>query len=185
MHDEQGLVREAQQGNAGAFARLYESYFDRVYRYVAVRVGNSADAEDLTGAVFLKALESIGRFQWRGAPFSAWLFRIAHNLLVDRLRSRSRREEVVLDEALPDARQGPDDLVELKVSVEQMLGAVHHLTDAQRQVIALRFASGLSIQETAQVMGRNEGAVKALQHSAVQALRRILTKGPVRTGKQL
>ncbi|MBI4308044.1 MAG: sigma-70 family RNA polymerase sigma factor [Chloroflexi bacterium] len=182
MHEEETLVREAQKGNAGAFARLYESYFDRIYRYMAVRVGNSADAEDLAEEVFLKALESIGTFQWRGAPFSAWLFRIAHNLVIDRARSKGRKEEVVLDEALPDTRRAPEDLVELKISIEQMLEGVHHLTDAQRQVIALRFASGLSIIETAQVMNKNEGAIKALQHSAVQALRRILTKRPARTG---
>ncbi|MEK7681681.1 MAG: sigma-70 family RNA polymerase sigma factor, partial [Chloroflexota bacterium] len=141
MQDEQSLVREAQQGNAGAFAKIYETYFDRVYRYAVVRVGNAAEAEDIAEDVFLRALESIRSFQWRGVPFSAWLFRIAHNLLTDRLRSKGRHEEIALDEEMPlaDTRQDPSDFVETRISVEHMLASMEHLTNAQRQVLALRF----------------------------------------------
>ncbi|MDO8531839.1 MAG: sigma-70 family RNA polymerase sigma factor [Dehalococcoidia bacterium] len=186
MQDEQSLVREAQQGNAGAFAKIYETYFDRVFRYVVVRVGNAAEAEDITQDVFLRALDSVRAFQWRGVPFSAWLFRIAHNLLTDRLRSKGRHEEVALDDDMPlvDGRQNPSDLVELKISVEQMLASMQHLTESQRQVLALRFGSGLSIEETAQSMSKKEGAIKALQHSAVQALRRHMTRAPTAIRKE-
>ncbi len=186
VQDEHSLVREAQQGNAGAFAKIYETYFDRVFRYVVVRVGNTAEAEDITQDVFLRALDSIRSFQWRGVPFSAWLFRIAHNLLTDRLRSRGRHEEIALDDEMPlaDTRQDPSAFVEIKISVEQMLVSMQNLTDAQRQVLALRFGSGLSITETAEAMKKNEGAIKALQHSAVQALRRHLARAPTATGKQ-
>ena len=179
VQDEHSLVREAQQGNAGAFAKIYETYFDRVFRYAVVRVGNAAEAEDIAEDVFLRALESIRSFQWRGVPFSAWLFRIAHNLLTDRLRSKGRHEELALDEEMPlaDTRQDPSDFVETKISVEHMLASMEHLTDAQRQVLALRFGSGLSITETAEAMNKNEGAIKALQHSAVHALRRHMARG--------
>lgn len=100
VHDEQGLVERARAGDTGAFARLYEDYFDRVYRYIAIRVGSRVEAEDLTEQVFLKALESIGSFQWRGVPFSSWLFRIAHNQVVDYLRKATKRESLPLDESV-------------------------------------------------------------------------------------
>lgn len=173
MPDEQSLVRQAQAGDSQAFATLYEEYFDRVYRYIAVRVGNQTEAEDLTQQVFLKCLESIGGFRWRGAPFASWLFRVAHNVVIDHYRQASRRQTLPLDEFIV-ADESPEELVDFKLEVEEVKRAIARLTDAQRQVIALRFASGLSISESARAMGKSEGAIKALQHSALQALKRIL-----------
>ncbi len=171
--DEQ-LVRAAQQGDAAAFGRLYERYFERIYGYLAFKLGDTAEAEDLAGQVFLKALESLGGFRWTGVPFQAWLFRIAHNLLVDALRRKRKRPSEPLDEAIPDRRQevDPEALLAEKITREELLAAVDRLTELQRQVVALKFAAGLSNAEVAQLLGKSEGAVKALQHAALQSLHR-------------
>ena len=177
MQFEESLVRRAQQRDTTAFGAIYEEYFDRVYRYILVRVGTRADAEDLTEQVFLKALESIGSFTWRGAPFGAWLFRIAQNLVIDFQRRKARRQTTPLEDWESVATDDPERDVELKMDLEELVAAVGKLTEAQRQVVALRFAGGLSIAETAGVVGKSEGAIKALQHSALASLRRILNSG--------
>ena len=174
VHLEESLVKRAQQRDTAAFATIYEEYVDRVYRYILLRVGIHMDAEDLTEQVFLKALESIGSFKWRGAPFGAWHFRIAQNLVIDFQRRKARRPTAPLEDWEAVATGDPQGDVELKLSIEELVAAVARLTEAQRQVIALRFGAGLSIAETAGAMNKNEGAVKALQHSAVASLRRIL-----------
>ena len=171
MQEERGLVERAQRGDGEAFARLYEENFDRIYRYIALRVGSGADAEDLTAQVFLKAWESIASFRWRGVSFSAWLFRIARNLAIDHLRKEGRKGRLG-DE--PVYHLDPAVVAEKRLTIEQLVIAVEGLTLAQRDVIALRFAAGLSIAETAKVLGKREGAVKALQHSALVALRKRL-----------
>ena len=172
----QRLVRDAQKGQEAAFTRLYEVYFDRVYRYVAIRVDNPADAEDITEDVFLRILESIHSFQWREVPFSAWVLRIAHNRVVDHWRRSRTRTGVPLDEAPPllSTEANPETTLEVFSDVRDLQSALGRLTELQQQVIALRFGAGLSVAETAKAMKRNEGAVKALQHSAVAALRRVM-----------
>lgn len=177
MPDEQNLVRWAQQGDKQAFAQLYEIHFDRIYRYTVLRIGSGMEAEDLTQQVFLKALEAIHSFKWKGTPFSAWLFRIAHNLVVDHLRKKSKQRNVPLDEASVTSGSNPQLAAEHRLRLEQLVSAAKQLTEAQREVIGLRFASDLSVAETAKVMGKSEGAVKALQHSAIVALRRVLSAG--------
>ncbi|MFC1593191.1 sigma-70 family RNA polymerase sigma factor [Candidatus Omnitrophota bacterium] len=175
MQDEQNLVYRAQQGDEEAFAQLYESYFDKIYRYLALRTGNRTEAEDMTQQVFLNALKSIHSFKWKGVSFSAWLFRIAHNLMVDYIRKQNKRATVPLDDSLPDTGGNPQLMAEQKLGIEQVISATKCLTKAQREVISLRFASELSIAEAAKVMNKNQGAVKALQHSAIAALRRALS----------
>jgi len=179
QQDELSLVRQAQELNPEAFTKLYETYFDKIYRYISLRIGNQMEAEDMTQQVFLNALESINSFKWRGVPFSAWLFRIAHNQVVDHLRKKSKFQFVPLD--TPSADRDDDcssaEKVELKINLEQLHSAMGGLTEAQREVISLRFTSELSIAEVAKIMGKNEGAVKALQHSAIRALRRIMVPG--------
>ncbi|MDD5038043.1 MAG: sigma-70 family RNA polymerase sigma factor [Dehalococcoidales bacterium] len=178
MQDEGNLVRQAQEGDEQAFGRLYEEYFDKIYRYISIRVGDTMEAEDMTQQVFLNALKSISSFQWKGVPFSAWLYRIAHNQVVDHLRKKTRQPGILLNEPLADSRgSNPQLLVEHSMDVEQLLLATKRLTEAQREVISLRFSSGLSIKEVARIMGKNQGAVKALQHSAILALRKILVAG--------
>lgn len=132
----------------------------------------------MTQRVFIRAYESISSYKSRGVPFSAWLFRIAHNQMVDYIRRESKRPTVMLDESLPiPGNSNPEREVEIKLELEKVVSAARRLTRAQREVISLRFAGGLSIMEVAKVMGKSEGAIKALQHSAVLALRKTLAAG--------
>ena len=174
MQDEESLVRRAQKHDQEAFAQLYEEHFDRIYRYITLRIGDEMEAEDLTQQVFLNTLRSISSFRWKGIPFSAWLFRIAHNQVVDYFRKR-KRTAVPLDEALASSDDNPQLVAEQKLDIEQILSASKQLTQAQREVISLRFASELSIAQVAEVMGKSQGAVKALQHSGIVALRKALS----------
>lgn len=174
MQDEQNLVRRAQQHDEEAFAELYEKYFDKIYRYISLKTGNRFEAEDMTQQVFINALSSISSFRWRGLPFSSWLFRIAHNLVVDYFRKKTRQPVSSLNESITASEDNPQKVIEQKMNIEQLELASKDLTPAQQEVIALRFAGELPIAQVARVMGRSEGAIKALQHSAIVALRKIL-----------
>jgi len=176
VQDEQSFVHRAQQGDKEAFAQLYESHFDKIYRYVVLRIGNKTEAEDVTQQVFLNALQSIRSFKWKGIPFSAWLFRIAHNLVVDYLRKAKKVVITPLDESSARSDSNLQLVAEQRLDIEQLISATKRLTRAQREVISLRFAGELSVAEAAKVMGKSEGAVKALQHSAIIALRKSLMR---------
>jgi RNA polymerase sigma-70 factor (ECF subfamily) len=171
---EESLVQRAQKNDQEAFAQLYETYFDKIYRYLVLRVGNETEAEDMTQQVFLNALQSISSFRWKGVPFSAWLYRIAHNQAVDHLRKKKKRTSVPLDDSLASAGDSPHSTAELKMNIEELKVATQGLTEAQREVISLRFSSELPIAQVAKIMGKSEGAIKALQHSAIVALRRTM-----------
>ncbi|MFC2011505.1 sigma-70 family RNA polymerase sigma factor [Chloroflexota bacterium] len=179
MQDEKSLVERAKQHDQEAFGRIYEEYFDKIYRYVALRIGDKAEAEDMTQQVFLKALKSISSFKWKGVPFSAWLYRIAHNQVVDYLRKSKKTPSPLNDESLlsDDSKGNPQLLAEHSLNIDILLSATQRLTEAQREVISLRFTSGLSTAEVASIMGKSQGAIKALQHSAIVALRKILLVG--------
>jgi len=174
VQDEQSLVQRAQQHDQEAFAQLYEKYFDKIYRYVALKIGNRVEAEDMTQQVFVNALHSISSYKWRGFPFSAWLFRIAHNQVVDYLRKKTRQPTVSLNESLTVSESNPQKTVEQKMNVEQLVLVTRKLTPAQQEVILLRFAGELPIAQVAKIMGKSEGAIKALQHSAIVALRKTI-----------
>jgi RNA polymerase sigma-70 factor, ECF subfamily len=178
VHREEDLVRRAQRREPEAFGQLYEEHFDRIYRYVMLRVRTQADAEDITQQVFLKALENIGSYRWRGMPFASWLFRIAHNLVVDYWKKKSREKvAAVAPEEIDELAASPNDpaaLAELNFDMKQLAAACEQLTDGQREIVSLRFAGGLSVAEAAKVMGKSDGAVKVLQHAALVKLRRIL-----------
>ena len=155
-------VAEAQR-DPRRFAALYEANFDKVYAFVARRVGRRADTEDITATVFQKALANLHRFEWRGAPFSAWLVRIAVNTLADRARERSiPTPDIDVDYAI--------DLDDVGRRAE-LYGAVRALPDDQKRVVVMRFAEQWSIKEIAAELGRSEGAVKQLQFRALTALR--------------
>jgi RNA polymerase sigma-70 factor (ECF subfamily) len=173
---EQELVHRAQKGDNEAFARLYEDYFDRIYRYMAIKIGDRTEAEDITQQVFIKALRSVRSFKWKGVPFSAWLFRIAHNLLVDYLRKHKKVVTVPLNDSLIQGGSNPQLIAEHSLEMEQVASAAKNLTSAQQEVISLRFAADLPIAEVAKIMGKSEGAVKALQHSSIIALRKALLR---------
>ena len=173
MHNEEDLVRQAKQGESQALAQLFEAHFNSLYRYIVFKVGNRADAEDLTQQTFLKALESIGSYKWRGLPFSSWLFRIAHNQTVDYFRKKNKEKNIPLDETRTLASDDPSKLAEHRLTMAYLATACQQLSKAQREVIYLRFGSELSIAETSKVMGKREGAIKVLQHEAVKKLRQI------------
>lgn len=176
QQDERVIVAQAQARDSEAFGRIYETYFEKIFRYVGLKTGFGAEAEDLTQQVFMKALESIGSYKVQGdIPFSAWLYRIAHNQVVDHLRKRSRRPTAELDENLPlPAKDDPAAETELKMESRALMAATRQLTAAQQEVIALRFGAELPIAEVARLTGRTEGAVKAMQHAAIASLRKIM-----------
>jgi len=172
------LVQRARRGDPEAFECLYEASFDKIYRYISFKVRQQQDAEDLTQQVFMKAMESIGSFRWRGVSFSAWLFRIAHNQIVDFYRRNSRRNTVPLEDNLAIHDSGPysdpEAMAERNWQIEELSQACLQLTPAQREVISLRFAGELSVAETAQTVGKSQGAVKVMQHEALRKLRQIM-----------
>ncbi len=171
--NEEELLRAAQRGQQEAFGFLYETHVERVYRYLLVRLGQPADAEDVTAEVFIRAMKGLPSYKSKGTPFIAWLYRIAHNQAVNHLKKRSRRPETPLEDIVA-ASDNPAEEALQKASFSEAIQAAEGLTDLQRQVLSLRFAGELSISETAKVMKRTDGAVKFLQHSALRALRRIL-----------
>jgi RNA polymerase sigma-70 factor (ECF subfamily) len=154
---------------------LYEEHFDKIYRYVTLRIGDKMEAEDITQQVFLNAIKAISSFKWKGIPFSAWLFRIAHNQVVDHLRKQKKRASLPLEESIVADVDDPQEMFQRKLDIERLISATRRLTLAQQEVISLRFAGELSITEVAKTMGRSEGAIKALQHSAIVALRKALS----------
>ncbi len=171
------LVRRAQQGHSEAFGGLYEAYYDKIYRYVMFKTGDSLEAEDLTEEVFLRMLESIGSFKWQGYPFTSWLFRIAHNLVIDYYRKSGRQKKTSLDDAMRVVGTDGVDIdrkLDVELSIKEVKEAMGGLTRLQQEVLSLRFAGGLSVAETAEAMGKKENAVKALQHAAIKKLRTLL-----------
>ncbi len=162
---EREIVDAARAGDEAALAELYNLYFPRVYRYILARMGNPYDAEDLTEEVFLRVLDAIERFQWREAPFSAWLFRIAHNAVISQRRKEGARGRASpLSEALPVDSQGPEEMVANRLALNEIMRAAETLPEAQRRVIGFRFAAGLSVAETAQAMGKGEGPASLQGH---------------------
>lgn len=183
--DVKALVDGAQKGDQASFAALYEHFFDRIYRYVNFKLRDPVEAEDVTGEVFLKMLESIHSFKWQGFPFSSWLFRIAHNLVVDHFRRKGKRPTVYIDEVSQSVGAyswDVDGFIDRKLTLGEVYGAMSGLTDLQREVITLRFAGELSLAETAEVVGRKANAVKALQHAGLKKLRSLIEKEPSLAG---
>jgi RNA polymerase sigma-70 factor (ECF subfamily) len=171
------LVKRGQEGDRDALEELYLEHFDRIYSYLHMTVGNRHDAEDLTTQTFLKMLESIGRFRWAAAPFSAWLFRIAHNLAMDHFRSRRRWQPEEEVPEPPDAiGASAEDEAMRVLSGESMLELIDQLSDEQRQVLILKFVFDFSNVEAATVLDKTEGAVKSLQHRALASLQRHVAK---------
>jgi len=167
------LVERAQAGERDALEDLYLLHFDRIYSYLHMSVGNRHDAEDLTTQTFLKMLEAIGRFRWQSAPFSAWLFRIAHNLAMDHFRARRRwqPEEEVPE---PPGSEEPSAEAEAMQSIgrESMLRMIESLSPEQQQVLTLKFVFNFSNGEVATILDKSEGAIKSLQHRALASLQK-------------
>jgi RNA polymerase sigma-70 factor (ECF subfamily) len=163
-----GLVERAQQGDRDAMEELYLIHFDRIYSYLHVSVGNRHDAEDLTTQTFLKMLESIGKFRWRSAPFSAWLFRIAHNLAMDHFRATKRwQPEENVPEPEPDEATSAEAGALESIGRKSMLELIDELSPEQQQVLTLKFVFNF---------GNSEGAIKSLQHRALASLQKQLAR---------
>jgi RNA polymerase sigma-70 factor (ECF subfamily) len=171
------LVELAQGGDRDALEELYLLHFDRIYSYLHVSVGNKHDAEDLTTQTFLKMLESIGRFRWQSAPFSAWLFRIAHNLAMDHFRANRRWQP---EEEPPEPRDSEELSAEEaalhSIGRKSMLQLIEGLSLDQQQVLTLKFVFNFSNGEAATILGKTEGAIKSLQHRALASLQKQIDK---------
>jgi RNA polymerase sigma-70 factor (ECF subfamily) len=172
--DEAQLVQAAMQVERAAFAELYERHFDAVYSYLFYRSGDPALAEDLAGEVFLRLVEKISTYTYRGQPILAWLYTIARNLLTDHHRQAGRTVPLREEGQEIAASSDPTKAVERHLDQACLVRAMPALTESQRQVILLRFVQGLSHAETARVLGKTENATKVIQHRALQALRRAL-----------
>ena len=174
------LVDRAQQGDREALEELYLIHFDRIYSYLHVSVGNRHDAEDLTTQTFLKMLEKIGTFKWQSAPFSAWLFRIAHNLAMDHFRARRRWQP---EEEVPEPPGEEEPSAELTamqtIGRESMLKLIDHLSPEQQQVLTLKFVFNLPNAEVAAILEKTEGAIKSLQHRALVSLQKQIARQEV------
>jgi RNA polymerase sigma-70 factor, ECF subfamily len=168
------LVSRAQNGDKDAFTLLYQEYVHPIYRYIYVRVGNHTEqAEDLTQEVFLRALKNIERYRYHGKPFGSWLFRIAHNLVIDHYRQTKGRCIPLTETTTVIDNDDPVAASEQSIEMSGVKQAIEKLPPQQREVISLRFGSGLSVAETAAAMGKTEGTVKKLQHVALAKLRKL------------
>jgi RNA polymerase sigma-70 factor, ECF subfamily len=171
------LVERAQRGDRRALEDLYVLHFDRIYGYLHMSVGSRHDAEDLTTQTFVRMLEAIGRFRWRSAPFSAWLLRIAHNLAIDHFRANRRWQP---EERIPESEQDEESSAEeqalASLGETRVLTLIERLSPEQRQVLTLKFVYRFSNGEAATILGKTEGAVKALQHRALASLERHVTR---------
>jgi RNA polymerase sigma-70 factor (ECF subfamily) len=175
------LVERAQAGDAEAFGELYDRYVDLVYRYIYYRVGTTQLAEDLTSETFLRALRRISTFTWQGRDVGAWFVTIARNLIADHYKSGRYRLEMTTDDIVESGsklvQDGPEGAVLEAMQNKVLLEAVKQLNAEQQECIVLRFLQGLSVAETAQAMGKNDGAIKALQYRAIRSLGRLLPEG--------
>jgi RNA polymerase sigma-70 factor (ECF subfamily) len=173
------LVELARSGDSEAFGQLYDHYHVSVYRFVYYRVGSTTLAEDLTSETFFRALRSMGSFRWQGKDFGAWLMTIARNLTTDHFKAGRTRLEYATEDMSPhdSATEGPETSVLASIANESLLAALTELPHEQQECLIMRFLQGLSIAETAKVLGRSDGAVKQLQLRGVRNLAKLLPEG--------
>ncbi len=172
---ERQLAERAAKRDREAFAKLYDLYGDKIYRYIYYKSGRTDEAEDLTAQVFLKAWEAIDHYRWEGYPFSTWLYRIAHNMMIDYYRTH--RETLPLDTArTKESTVDPHQSAERAITSDRIREALKHLTQDQQRVIVLRFLEGYSTSEVASMMDKDPDAIRALQHRALRALQPWMTE---------
>jgi RNA polymerase sigma-70 factor (ECF subfamily) len=172
-YNEEEILAHASQGDRDAFGRLYERYIERIFNYVYYRTGNLHDAEDLTARVFQRAMNHIQNYTDRGVPFSAWLYRIAHNLVANWHRDRSRRQEIPLDDlpVIPSRGDHPERNLVRSQEQDVLLRMIRRLPPDRQTLLILKFVENMSNAEIGEIMGRSEGAVKSLYHRTLLALR--------------
>ncbi len=174
LSDEAILIQKAKDFDSEAWTQIYRCHYPKIYAYLRHRVGDIDLAEDIAANVFLHAVEGIKSFTYRGFSLSAWLFRIAHNQVVDHFRRKAKVATEPLTEELPAKEAGVQEAMEGGLVREELSLALKNITEEQRQVVLLKFFGGMSNAEVAQIIRKPEGAVKALQHRALASLRRIL-----------
>src|SRR5436305_12527516 len=171
------LVARAQNGDREALEELYLLHFDRIYSYLHMSVGNRHDAEDLTTQTFLRMLESIKRFRWQSAPFSAWLFRIAHNLAMDHFRAARRwQPEEEVPEPPGESEPSAEAQALQSIGRQSLLELIEDLSHEQQQVLTLKFVFNFANGDVATILGKTEGAVKSLQHRALVSLQKQIDR---------
>ncbi|MDY7080107.1 MAG: sigma-70 family RNA polymerase sigma factor [Chloroflexota bacterium] len=176
MTDERTLLERAKQYDKAALGELYDRYAPRIYAYIYRRVGDVYLAEDLTGDVFVRVIQAIqAEHSWR-TSFQAWLYRIAHNLVADHYRRQPPAPELELDEQLMAIEDDPISAATERLSQQSLCAIISRLTPDQQQVLALRFGAGMKAREVAEVMDKSVGAIEALQHRALAALRRVMKR---------
>lgn len=171
---EKALIQQAQQRDAAAVAELYQRHAQQIYRYCLFRVADVAAAEDLTEEVFLNMVEALPRYANQGKPFAAWLYRIAHDRVVDYYRRRVRRPTAELTENLEDAQPGPEAQAIHNAELNRLRSAMSRLSEDDQLVLQLRFVEGCDVEQTARHMGKSIGAAKVLQHRALRRLAQLL-----------
>ncbi len=173
--EERALVQRSVEGDAVAFGKLYALYLDAIYKYVFYRAGNRVEAEDLTERVFLKAWEAIGGYEDQGGHFSSWLYRIAHNVVIDYYRTR--KEEPLFQSQVPPPvgkEPGPEELYLRSEEAILLQRAISKLSEEQQQVVILRFVEGLTHAQVSEIVGKSEGACRVIQHRALATLSKLL-----------
>lgn len=166
---------DERERNESTLSSLYEEYYDKIARYAYLRIGNKDEAEDIAGEVFLKALKSLKSYKERGVPMQAWLFRIAHNLVVDYYRKMQKNITIPIDNIQIESGVNPVAEAEENAEMERVQKAMEQLTREQREVLRLRFFSELTSKEAGQVLNKSNGAVREMQRAAIEKLRNILT----------
>lgn len=174
--DEAVLVQRAVGHDAEAFGRLYDMYVDRVYRHIYYRVGNEADAQDLTQQVFLKAWQAIDRYRKTASPFVAWLMTISHNLVVDHYRARKDRAYLEAEILASDSASSPERLAEASLEQQHLRRAILQLKADEQQVVMFRFMEGFEFAEIASLMKKREGHIRVILHRALVNLRQIIQR---------
>jgi RNA polymerase sigma-70 factor (ECF subfamily) len=172
--DDAQLVARAQRGDRAAIAEIYERHHSAIYRYVFYRVGDASTAEDLTSTVFVRVVEKIDTFVYRGRPLLSWLYTIARNVVIDAHRRGAGQAQLPLDDRVMTGSEDVEAVAERALTQRRLAAALRHLSEDQRQVILLKFVEGLSNEEVAEMMGKTVGAVKSMQHRGLASLGRAL-----------
>ena len=174
--EEGNRTTENKYDNEIKLAGLYDEYNDKIARYAYTRIGDRADAEDIAGEVFLRALKSIKSYKERGVPMHAWLFKIAHNLVIDHLRKTAKRKTVSIDTVQIETDADPATITDTNIEFEKVTVAMRQLTQEQREILKLRFFGGLPSKEVGNILNKSDGAVREMQRSAIERLRELLVK---------
>ena len=167
---------EPTRAKEARLASLYEEYYDRIAHYVYVRIGDKSEAEDIASEVFLKALESLRTYEERGLPMQAWLFKIAHNMVVDHLRKATKYKTIPIETVEINDESDPQKTAETNIEMEKVAIAMQQLTDEQKEVIQLRFFGGLNSREVSVLLNKSDGAVREMQRAALEKLRGLLSE---------